>query len=416
MLVASEMQRRYKKSGLEVSNAVEAMVANLKESTNLNITLNKNYANGYPGMEKQFKMDFCIVFHDFNDTQWLLKTTSSIRDRIYGTEFFAQNIQIIDSEDKKVERIYVVVPDSISEAEQANAMRYSQKVNSKKYKSFLSDVITISKLRELILEKCMVDISQGVLSNIIGKDAEKMVMQLLNEKSNWHLWNNFESCKHEEKSDSFPWFKIILSGIGFEPSIGYKESKDKVVMIDATDKIPSLDGGGSPKTDVSFTVTFDNEHTVTHNITVKKTSKDRVTVHEGQVTDLIMALQIDPDDELAKALTAFQDCGSVKKFNEQGQEHLVDVLCNKLPSYNRKLVEFAIFGVNNPRITHPIQVADSILFKNMPNADNFWLRENYVNYYIRTYSSKGQFGTPFQWTYPSGKRGKSIQLKVFTNN
>jgi len=119
---------------------------------------------------------------------------------------------------------------------------------------------------------------------------------------------------------------------------------------------------------------------------------------------------------LTKALTAFQDCGSVKKLNELGQGYLVHVLCNKLPSYNRKLIEFAIFGMNNPRITHPSQVADSILFKNVPNADNFWLRESYVDYYLRSYSSKGQFGTPFQWTYPSGKRGKSIQLKGFTNN
>jgi len=411
------MQRRYNISGTEANKAVEAMLHELVKNIKLNISFKKGYAKGYPGMEKQFKMDYSIVFHDFNDELWLLKTTSSIRsDRLHRAEFLAQNIWILETKEDNIDKIYVVVPDSISEEEFKSAQKYSEKIHGNKYKSFLSDVITISKLRELILKKCMVDTSQGVLSNIIGKDAEKRVMQLLNEKSNWQLWNNFELCKHEEKSDSFPWFKIIMMGIGFKPSEGYIESIDKIEKIEATDKIPILDGGGPPKTDVSFTIIFDNRDTLTHNITIKKTSKERVSVHEGQVADLITALGIESDDELAKALVAFQDCGSIKELNERGQNILVDVLCEKLPAYNRKLVEFAIFGMNNPRVIESIQVADCILFKSIPNADNFWLRDNYIEHYLQTYSSKGQFGTPFQWTYPSGKRGKSIQLKGFTNN
>ena len=63
----------------------------------LNISVSKNYMVGYKNCEQQFKMDYKICFHDFNDEIWLIKSTSSIRsDRLYGNEFFAQNIKIID--------------------------------------------------------------------------------------------------------------------------------------------------------------------------------------------------------------------------------------------------------------------------------------------------------------------------------
>ena len=409
MIDVSEIQSRNNKSGTEVSRVVEAMIEELIDNFKLNITVNKNYTIGYPGMEEQFKMDFCAIFHDFGDQQWLLKTTNSIRERIYGTEFFAQNIRIIDSKNSCIERIYVVVPDSISEAEHKNVKRYSKKINSETYKSFLTDVITISNLRELIFRKCMADTSQGVLSNIVGKDAEKRVVQLLNDKSNWKLWNNFEAHKHEVKSDTFPWFKTILSGIGFT------ENKDQINIIKAVDTIPMLDGGGLAKTDVSFSVSFSSNNIVTHNISIKKTSKERVSVHEGHVADLIRALQIDPCGDLAEALMVFQKYGSKKEIEKAGLSNLVDVLSNKLPEYNRALAEFAIFGVNSPRINNKTQVADCIFFMNSSDSKCFWLRNEYIDYYLRNFSSKGQFGTPFQWTYPSGKRGISIQLKGFTS-
>lgn len=48
-----------------------------------------------------FKMDYQICFHDFSDEIWLIKPTSSVRsDRVYGNEFFAQNISIIESVSK----------------------------------------------------------------------------------------------------------------------------------------------------------------------------------------------------------------------------------------------------------------------------------------------------------------------------
>jgi len=410
-----EQQIKYM-SGAKSNESVETMLVDLKKDMALNFSIEKGYTEGYPNMEKQFKMDYCIVFHSFDDTKWLIKSASSVRsDRIYGHEFFAQNIRIIDEHTKKIEKIFVVVPDSITSKETNEAKRYSDKINSETYKSFLSDIITMSRLRDLIIEKCMAEVSQGVRSNIIGKDAELRAVQLLEDKKNWLLWNDFESHKHEAKSDTFPWFRAIMTGIGAQPGVDGNISSDPIDSIEANDDIPKLDGGGFPKTDVSFTVSFHNRDKQTYNITIKKTSRGRVTVHEGDVDDLITALRLNSDYKLSSALHAFQKYGSEKHLRESNEAYHVDTLYSELPKHNRELVEFALFGLHSWRINHPSQLANCVLFKIDPNMDCFWLRDEYVSYYLNAFQTKGQFNTPFQWTYPSKKRGSSFQLKGFTN-
>lgn len=414
----NEQQKRMKDSGTKSEESVGSMINDLANDTNFNISVTEDYAQGYPDMEKQFKMDYCVVFHNFDDTEWLIKSTSSIRtDRLYGTEFFAQNIRILDTEENKVDKIYVVVPDSLSDSEVKKIRGYSKKITSGTYKSFLTDVITINELRDLIIHKCMSEVSQGTRSNIIGKDTEKRVVQLLNDKGNWQLWNDFEHTKHKVKADTFQWFRVILTGIGAESSIGYDESKDPIIEIKATDDIPKLEGGGYPKTDVSFTITTQYRKNETYNISIKRTDKKQVTVHEGDISEICDALQLNADSQLGKALLAFQKYGSTMKLQESGNAVHVDVLHKELSKYNHKLVEYAIFGAHSARITHPAQVANCILyFDSTPSKECFWLRDDYITHYLANFVTRGNFGTPFQWTYPSKKLGKSIQLKGYTNN
>lgn len=72
-----------------------------------------------------------------------------------------------------------------------------------------------------------------------------------------------------------------------------------------------------------------------------------------------------------------------------------------------------IFGLHSPLVNNNAQIADLIIFTN-----NFaiWSQDEYIDYYINEYCTKGQFGTPFRWTYPSKKRGQKIQIKGFANN
>lgn len=389
-------------SGSASNLTLAALLQNIQEIPKLNVSVTKDYSVGYENCEKQFKMDYAITFNDSDKKTWLVKSTSSIRtDRIYGNEFFAQNIKSVD---KNVTKIFVVVPDSISQKELKNKKNYSNKIHSKTYVSFLDDILTFSELRDLVLSHASESLSQGISANILGNDAEDSIVNLLTDKNNILLWNDYEKYSKTIKSSTYHWFSEILKITGVS-------EQDSVLDIEATNKIPKLNNGGYPKTDVSFTVSTE-QYEITKNISVKNTSADTVTVHEGTVDDIILALKLDSSSSLTDALKEFQIYGSVKGLKENN-EAAYNIFLNEAHKYNKELVNFFMFGVNSPLVNNPIQVADIMLY-----TQNFEVipRNLYVDEYIKKYSAKGQLGTPFKWTYPSKKRGQKIQIKGFTNN
>lgn len=399
-------------SGSASNLTLSELLQKIQAIPKLNISVKKGYSVGYENCEPQFKMDYKICFHDFNEEIWLIKSTSSIRsDRLYGNEFFAQNIKIIDD---KVTNIFVVIPDSINDKEIQNKIVYSNKIHSNTYVSFIDDVFTFSQLRNKIIEHASENLTQGVSANILGNNAEEMITQLLNDRNNWLLWNDYKKNNKLVKSSTFRWFKDILSCIDFN------NKKHTIQSISATKDIPKLSNGGYPKTDVSFTIYFEwqpNNKTVrydkkTYSISIKNTSADTVTVHEGSVNDIILALNLDSSSSLANSLKEFQEYGSVKGLKENN-EATYNTLVDELHKYNKELVNFFMFGVNSPLVNNSIQVADIMLY-----TQNFEVisRDLYVDEYIEKYSSRGQLGTPFKWTYPSKKRGQKVQIKGFTNN
>lgn len=376
-----------------------------KDIPKLNIEIKKGYKVGYPNFEKQFKMDYQIIFHDFEDEIWLVKSTNSIRsDRIYGNEFFAQNIRKID---KKVSRIFVVIPDSSinKEKELKQKIKYSSKILSEKYKSFLDNILTFSELRSLLLEYAASKISQGVRSNVLGNDAETSIVNLLNDKDNWVLWNNYEKYHDSVKSSTYNMFIEILKAIGLS------QNKDNIVSIEATNKIPKLINGGNPKTDVKFEIRT-NTVTSVYTISIKNTTEERVTIHEGSIEDVIYSLEIEQNSFLAEALREFQKYGSFQDLKKNNL-NAYKILESELNKFNRELINLFYFGVNSPLLTAEVQIADMILYT---NKFEIFTRKSYIEKYIQNYSKKGQLGTPFKWTYPSGKKGKKIQIKGFTNN
>ena len=222
-------------SGKQAKILVSEMLNNLKEEFDINLKIKSNYSVGYPNQQKQFKMDFLIEFADFDNEQWLLKSTNSIRDRIYGTEFFAQNIRLIN---KKVSKIYVIIPDSIPASEIRNKTNYSTKINSQTYTSFLTDVLTVNELRQKIIEKATQNIELGLRSNILGNDAETSIVNLLNDKKNRELWNDYESLKQTVKSSTYSIYRSILK------KLNLLEGSDKILDVIATDNIPLLSNRG----------------------------------------------------------------------------------------------------------------------------------------------------------------------------
>lgn len=392
------------KSGKNAKKLIQEMI-NFMIVKGFRIKLIENYKSGYDGKAKQFKMDFAISFTDFCDELWLIKSTSTIRDdRIYGHEFFAQHIKEIDHDVKK---IFIVVPDSIPEKEVRNKDNYAKKVKNKKYVSYIDDVLTVSELERQIIEKASSIIAQGSRANILGSFSEESIMNLLNENKNLTLWNDYIGSQQQTKSSTFLYYKTILEVAGLS------EGSDTLIKIIASDKIPRLSNNGAPKTDVYFTVETNNV-CISKNISIKNTEKSEVSVHEGNVVDLVFALGIDTDSELSLALQKFESCGSIggDKGLEVKFPNALMVLEQNLSKYNKPMAEFFLFGVNSPLVTCDTQVADMILFA---NPFEVWSRDEYIHHYLTKFSNKGQLGTPFKWTYPSGKRGKKIQIKGFTN-
>lgn len=389
-------------SGKQAKILVSEMLTNLKNELGINIDTEEGYSVGYPNQERQFKMDFLVEFNDFDNEKWLIKSTNSIRERIYGAEFFAQNIRLID---EKVTNIYVVVPDSISSAEMKNKSNYSVKINRTTYTSFLTDVLTVNELRQKIVEKAAQNIAQGLRANLLGNDAETSIVNLLNDLKNRALWNDYQNAQQTIKSSTYNIYKEIIEKLNLQ------EGFDKILEVTATDAIPLLSNRGKPKTDVSVIIKTDTKELI-RSISIKNTREKTVTVHEGSVLDLISALKLSESDPLSQALMDFEKVGSKKNLIAE-HPNSDKILEENLKLYNRELIEFFIFGLNSPLVNDKIQIADLIIFT---NKFAIWNRDEYINHYIEEYNEKGQFGTPFKWTYPSKKRGKKIQIKGFSNN
>jgi len=219
------------------------------------------------------------------------------------------------------------------------------------------------------------------------------------------LWNDYQNAQQTIKSSTYKIYKEILE------KIDLKEGFDKILEVTATNDIPLLSNRGKPKTDVSVTIKTNTKELI-RNISIKNTREKTVTIHEGSVSDLISALKLSESDPLSQALIHFEKVGSKKKLIAE-HPNSDKILEENLKLYNRELIEFFIFGLHSPLVNDKIQMVDLIIFT---NKFAVWNRDDYIKHYIEEYSGKGQFGTPFKWTYPSKKRGQKIQIKGFSNN
>lgn len=388
-------------SGINTKTLIAEMLEEVQNIPQVNITVSENAKIGYPNQVPMFYMDQEVTFNDIESEKWLIKTTNSVRsDRVMGNEWFAQNIRIIDS---TVKRIYLTVPDSIDEKELKSAKNYSKRTQDPEVTSFLTDVNTVYELKWLIIEYALQNTSVHVRSNILGALAELDTIKALNNEKNLLLWNDFSYNKTFNKTQSFRRFRMIME------KIGLRMKKDQLTCVEASKCALKLENGGNPKTDVSFIVSTDNDR-YKHNITIKNTNKKEVTIHEGKMIDIINALEI--DIELAEALILFEKFGSVRELKKNKPKAL-ELIENKLPTYNKELIKFFFFGEKGPHVIDAEQISDMILYNQKFEVK---LSDDFVGYYLDTYKHKGQMNTPFKWTYPSGNKGKKIQIKGFTNN
>lgn len=238
----------------------------------------------------------------------------------------------------------------------------------------------------------------GQKKDIQGNNFESRVADILSFRQNLIKWQNNDNTIEGMHYDLF--FNVVEC---------FGLDKNKVQSITATSnskKIGRLPSGGKPKTDVLATVSYcDGSSDKTFTVSCKRTSKKEVSVHQYPANTF--AKVINPDDVVLKnLLEKFQERGNLRDF---GLENGI-ALEKALKPYLEKLSLWVLGGFGGDG--NICQCASYILtYDNQTNSSRIHKTVDYYKCLLNA-GVKGHFGTLFKWTFASGQRGKSIQLKV----
>ena len=342
----------------------------------------------------QFYAPFEIEFDD--GAKWeVFSSTSYKSDREKGNQWDAFNIKNIDS---SVEYCYLVIfPDTEKERE----LIEHRNIKLQRMFSPIDEIIDDSDFFDRLEKKSMNSRRKtlGQIHDEKGRTFEKRVALALSYKGNL---KKLQGDPLQSGLDFDFLFTPIVNAFGLET--------ERIITIEATDKIPKLPSGGSPKADIAVTVLFDNGSKEIRTISCKTSSKKTVSVHQYPAETFIKVLDI-RDKRLQESLKKFQECGGYRALgNEYGEEY-VDCLREELPKYNETL-SLWVFGGFGGEANKPLeQFAQYLLVRaELDNEISIYPINTYVKKAIATDCRK-PFNTPFQWTYASGSKGKSIQLK-----
>ena len=364
----------------------------------------KGFRCGFEGFDdEQFYCNFIIVFLD--DTKWIINITNTFRsDRVKGNQWDSYNIKKIIPE---ISKSILVYPDGIEEKEREAFKTYKLKVennndllnedekNIKKHFSAIDYIVGQNELFELIESYAYKDLSLGSRKGKQGNNFESYISSILNNKDNLTKWKTDNPVIVGSNYDIF--IKIVNC---------FKLNKNETLNINASSdktQIGKLKENRNPKTDINVVVTSVEGYPKSYTISCKKTEKNEVAVHEYNANTFSEVL--DPNNiRLRDLLILFQSKGSLDSFGAEN----VEALTIEIKPYIKKLVYWVLRGFEGHSIKQ-IQLADYIL---MSDGKNIYMHsvEEYTNELLKP-ENKRNFGTPFGWTYPSGKRGHSIKLK-----
>jgi hypothetical protein len=380
--------------GNNAQKNLESLLKHCKEQGYI-ANYKKKYRAGKEGYinQEQFYALFIITFD--TDEHWILFSTTSLRtDRIKEQQWDSMNLKAINP---NIANSLLVFPDGL---EQEIIDEFKKQRN--KYRigyefSFIDDIVSQDELSNLIETKALHQCSVGKAKDIKGRNFEKKVALTLTNKDNLLKW----------KTDNpiivgvfYDIFKRIMDAFFLEPS--------SVEMIYATadsQEIGKLPSKGSPKTDVLVTVYLYDGTTKTYTISCKRTSAKAVSVHQYSAESFTNVLDRD-NKQLRELLASFQENPSLSGFGADNGIRLEQAL----KPYNKKLALWVLGGIGGEGIPEKHWASHLLTYDN--NSGNFAIHSIH-DYYELLAKNRivGHFGTFFSWTYASGPRGKSIQLK-----
>ena len=352
----------------------------------------KNYENGYPAHDpNQFKAPLKITFHD--NTEWLVFSTTSLRDRIKQQYWDAHHLKILNH---YITRAFLVYPDSIEEKEKNLFVAKNEKINTEESdkREFcpLYALLSQESFSNMLEEYALQTLGRGKQKDSKGKNFEKRIATIMTNPHNLEKWKNKDSV-----IDGYHYttFEKIVNIIGID--------RTTTTEIDATTDIPKLPSGGSPKTDVLIKVFFNDGLAKNFTFSCKRTDQKSVSVHQYKADTFADVLAPD-DDELRRVLNAFQTCGNKRDMVPEDAQILEDKLQPLIP----QLCQWAIGGVGGEGDPN-VQWAQYIIAYD-DNTQEIVLHTT-AEYCKKLVAQKAKaFRTPFSWTY-QGDRGTNIQLK-----
>lgn len=351
----------------------------------------------------QFYAPFMIQFMD--RSRWVIFSTTSMRtDRIKGQQWDAYNLKSLDTTVTKAILAYSPESDDVE-----NFKRQDDKYTTGKEISAIDRIIDFDELVKEIKEEALVSLEDevditsstpnakvGKIWDKKGKSFERYVAEILQDRQFFAFW---KKGKFPAENKDFMHFKKLLDAFDLDAT--------NVIKIETTaDKkeIGYLPSGGSPKTDVIADITLSDGKTLQITISCKRSKCDTVSIHQ-YTADTFADVLAPNNAKLRKLLNDFQYFGNVKDLPPETEKDLK----NELNPLLRNLSMWVVGGFG-AEVNNKSQFAKYIVsYQTTKDCFSVHKVEDYCNL-IST--KKGTFGTPFNWTYASKQRGKSIQLKA----
>ena len=380
--------------GKATKNALGEILKNCKSDGYI-MDIECNYRVGRPGYNaNQFYVPFLITL--VNQEKWALFSTTSLRnDRIKEQQWDAINIKEINPQIKKA---FLVYPDGLPERIKNDFESKSYKYSSGYEYSAIDVIVSQSAISTLIENASLPSLNTGQFTAQRGNSFERRIANILNYYDNFQKWKTNAPTLEGMHYDVFCQIVTKLN-ITPEKTVSIKATSDKRVI----GRLPS---GGNPKTDVLVSVQLANggiDQIFT--ISCKRTSNKKVSVHQYTADSFADVLNKN-DSKLRRLLIEFQKNGNLRDFGTDNTNALKDALS----AYQEKLCRWVLGGFGGEG--NDRQCANYILtYNNSTDKISVYETQEYYRSLISA-GITGHFGTIFDWTYSSGHKGQSIQLKM----
>ncbi len=375
---------------------VMAYMMRLCEELGYISSFEEGYTIGMPGYtdQNQFKASYRIEFTD--DTEWIVYTTTSLRERIKEQYWDSYHIKNLN---QQITEAYLVYPDGLEASDRRSFESKNNKIQNNGEYSSLDAVVSQDKFFNRIEAYAIRTLTPNQQSDIRGNNFEKRVVATLKNPCNLEKWKANDPML---EGLHYNLFETIVNSFGLNAS--------DIKEIDSTaDKriIGLLPSGGPAKTDVLTTVTYNDDSTDYFTISCKRSSNTSVSVHQYSADSFADVLDSN-NAELRRVLNEFQRCGNKRDMNEED----VRILEEEIHPHIQALCEWAIAGIGGEGNPSTQWAYFILTYDN--NAETFAIHPSQE--YCRSLATEctRTFGTPFSWTY-QGTRGTNIQLKCPIN-